>query len=96
MAERGWSVFGGVRSDDASAELIQASSGAVTPIICDVTSSQQFADATTRVLSRPADRAGRPVGSGPAARPNRSVRLRRKPEGSLRELWRECHTRRHE
>ena len=51
MADRGWSVFSGVRSDDASADLIEASSGAVTPVICDVTSSRQITDATTRVLS---------------------------------------------
>jgi NAD(P)-dependent dehydrogenase (short-subunit alcohol dehydrogenase family) len=51
MAGRGWAVFGGVRSDDAAADLTEASGGAVTPVMCDVTSSQQVGDAATRVLS---------------------------------------------
>jgi NAD(P)-dependent dehydrogenase (short-subunit alcohol dehydrogenase family) len=51
MAERGWTVFGGVRSEAAARDLIDASNGAVTPITCDVTDAGQIADATSHVLA---------------------------------------------
>ena len=50
MAQRGWTVFGGVRSDEDAADL-QAASGAVTPVICDVTDAGQVTEAAASVLS---------------------------------------------
>ena len=51
MAQRGWTVFGGVRSEDAWIGLREASSGAVTPVMCDVTDLEQVDHAATHVLS---------------------------------------------
>ena len=51
MAQRGWTVFGGVRADEDAADLEESSRGAATPVICDVTDAGQVADAASTVLS---------------------------------------------
>ena len=51
MAGHGWTVFGGVRTDEAAAHLEKDYGGAVTPVICDVTDPQQIADASARMLA---------------------------------------------
>ena len=51
MAQRGWTVFGGVRSDEDAADLQASSGGVITPVICDVTDAGQVSEAATSVLS---------------------------------------------
>jgi NAD(P)-dependent dehydrogenase (short-subunit alcohol dehydrogenase family) len=50
LARAGWTVFAGVRSEQAGARLLQAgTAGKVIPLILDVTNAEQIAQAVTRV-----------------------------------------------
>ena len=51
MSQRGWATFGGIRSDNDAARLIEASSGSITPVMCDVTDENQIAAAAAQILS---------------------------------------------
>jgi NAD(P)-dependent dehydrogenase (short-subunit alcohol dehydrogenase family) len=50
LARAGWTVFAGVRSEQAGARLLQAgTAGKVIPLILDVTNAEQIAQAVARV-----------------------------------------------
>lgn len=49
LAEQGWGVYGGVRSEDAAAALAQQSDGRITPLRLDVTDPDQVRTALERV-----------------------------------------------
>ncbi len=52
MSGRGWSTFGGVRTDVDADRLIEDSEGRITPVRCDITDPHQIATAADEVLSR--------------------------------------------
>jgi NAD(P)-dependent dehydrogenase (short-subunit alcohol dehydrogenase family) len=49
LAEKGWTVFAGVRSDADGAELATHGGGRITPITLDITSAADLADLPTRL-----------------------------------------------
>lgn len=51
MAGLGWRTFAGVRSNDSAASLVAASGGAVEPIRCDVTDTDQVSSAARQIIS---------------------------------------------
>ncbi len=51
MSRRGWTTFGGVRSDVDAESLVSESAGLITPVRCDVTDSEQIAAAADQVLT---------------------------------------------
>lgn len=51
MAQRGWTVFGGVRHGNDADRLSELSGGSITPVHCDVTDAEQIAAAADRILS---------------------------------------------
>ncbi len=52
VAERGWLVFGGIRTDADAAKLEADSTGRVVPIQCDVTNEDQILQAADTILAQ--------------------------------------------
>lgn len=51
MSTRGWTTFGGVRSQSDTQRLIELSEGSITPVLCDVTDPEQISAAAEQALS---------------------------------------------
>lgn len=51
MSQIGWSVFAGIRDQAASAALVAASAGAIRPVKCDVTNSEQIESAVSQIMA---------------------------------------------
>lgn len=51
MSRRGWTTFGGVRSEVDADSLTSESDGLITPVRCDVTDAEQISTAADQILS---------------------------------------------
>lgn len=51
LANKGWQIFAGVRNQSAADDITQASSGAITPVFLDVTSSESIQQARDTIES---------------------------------------------
>jgi NAD(P)-dependent dehydrogenase (short-subunit alcohol dehydrogenase family) len=82
MSDRGWTTFGGVRTDRDAERLLEVSKGRIMPLHCDVTDSDQIADASGQVLTETGGTLTGLVNNAGVARPGPLEFL---PVDSLRE-----------
>ena len=69
MAQRGWTTFGGVRSDADAALLLEDAAGSITPVRCDVADAEEITSAAEQILAATNGRLTGLVNNAGIARP---------------------------